>query len=342
MTSAETKRAAQRIGHHVLPLARSHRQQPCDLCGGTEFEIVAEHDRRGAPLTTVICNQCGLLSHEQIPTEQELAEYYAHEYRQAYHGEYIPSAYRVLREWNRGRELVRLLHPYLHRADHIVEIGCGMGCTVKNFARAGFKAYGIEPGEGFRNFAVRKLHADVRPGMLHDLPATPMADVILLVHVLEHLPDPTRSLRHVHAMLKQDGRLYLEVPNAGLPHSAPGKMFHFAHIYNFTRDTLEAMAKKVGFTVQARLGSKRDRNLRLLLRRSDTAAWHWAPDSYQHTLDALTRYSTVTYHLRWHYLHERVATILRHASNRVLARRRLQRLLAEEGVGHSPNSLPRR
>ena len=58
--------------HNLRPyLGRS----PCDLCGGQTFELIAERDRRGNALQTVICRVCGLLSHAQLPTEEELADY---------------------------------------------------------------------------------------------------------------------------------------------------------------------------------------------------------------------------------------------------------------------------
>lgn len=308
-------------------LTESKRNAPCDLCGETHFQIVSKHDRRGADLVTVVCKNCGLLSHERIPTDEELQQYYARQYRAAYHGEYSPSAYRVLREWARGRSLVRLLSPHLQPADEITEIGCGIGCTVKNLECAGFRASGIEPGEGFRRFAVERLRADVRAGMLQSLPAEPIADVILLVHVLEHLRDPTASLQHIHALLAKGGRLYIEVPNAGVPHSAPGKMFHVAHIHNFTRPTLAALARKTGFETTAWLDRPDDRNLRLFLTRADKVDWHVESGSYQATLDALSRYTVLGYHLRWRYLRERAGIILHHTGNRILAQRRLQLLL---------------
>ncbi len=310
-------------------LPKSRRDEPCDLCHGTQFQIVSERDRHGDRLVTVICTHCGLLCHEQVPSDDELEQYYARQYRAAYQGEYTPSAYRVLREWSRGRALVGLLRPYLQPRDDIVEIGCGIGCTVKNFECAGFYATGIEPGAGFRRFAVSQLHADVRPGMLKDVPVEPCVDMVLLVHVLEHLRQPTEALRHIHAMLTGGGRLYVEVPNAGAPHSAPGKMFHFAHIYNFTRDTLEAIAEKAGFSVLAWLGPAEDRNLRLLLERGDAVAWQAPRAGYRHALEALHRYSVLSYHLRWRYVRQRIETVARHTGNRVLARRRLRTLLAQ-------------
>ncbi len=210
-----------------------------------------------------------------------MAEYYRRQYRFDYHGEFTPSPHRVVREWNRGAELLRLLGPYLQHSDRIVEIGSGIGCTVGNFRCAGYAASGVEPGEGFRRFATERLGVPVRSGVLADLAWQPLAEVVLLVHVLEHLRSPRESLRHIRALLPAHGRCYIEVPNAGAPHAAPGKMFHFAHIYNFTRDTLSMLAGQAGFRVHRWLSGPQDKNLCLLLECSERAAWRVIPGSYQ-------------------------------------------------------------
>ena len=144
----------------MLPTPRPiSRRCPCDLCGDEQFQLVADRDRRGRPLATVVCLRCGLLAHAEVPGEGALQEYYERQYRAEYQGEYLPAPHRVIREWNRGRDLVRLLRPHLERHDHIMEIGCGIGCTVKQLELAGYESSGLEPGEGFRRFASDQLGA---------------------------------------------------------------------------------------------------------------------------------------------------------------------------------------
>ena len=68
------------------------------------------------------------------------------------------------------------------------------------------------------------MGVQVRAGMLADLPRRPIADLILLVHVLEHLPSPRGASMWERRWA--GGRCYIEVPNAGAPYAAPSKMFH--------------------------------------------------------------------------------------------------------------------
>jgi 2-polyprenyl-3-methyl-5-hydroxy-6-metoxy-1,4-benzoquinol methylase len=304
-------------------------RRTCDLCSGTEFTPIAQRDRRGRPLATVVCNTCGLVSHALIPTDQELAAYYAFEYRRDYHGEYMPSAYRVVREWKRGRGLLQLMRDDLRPGDKVIEIGSGIGCTVMNFALAGFDACGVEPGEGFCRFSREKLHANVKLGTLEDLPSDEHYDFVLLVHVLEHLPRPTEALKRIHDLLRPGGRLYVEVPNFAAPHAAPGKQFHQAHIYNFTPSTLRMLGAKAGLRVERAYTAPFDKNISLLFSRSVPAEFQIEGMSYTHTMAALRRYSTLSYHLRPMYLLERVATFARLYSDRCFAQRRLEKILSQ-------------
>ena len=285
-------------------------------------------DRKRRELITVVCSQCGLVSHEYIPSDGELAEYYLTQYRQEYHREYTPSAYRVCREWHRGGQLVSMLKPFLESRDRVLEIGCGIGCTVKQFELAGFASTGIEPGDGFCRFSRETLRPQIRQASLGDLDRSPEAELVILVHVLEHLNDPLHSLTHIRDLLSDRGQLYVEVPNFGLPHVAPGKLFHFAHIYNFTATTLIMLGKASGFQVERQLSTQDDRNLKILFRKAETKEWEMDPDSFRKSIEAFTRYNIWSYHARWSYLSDRVKTIWRHRKERWQADRRLAELEA--------------
>ncbi len=317
---------------HRFPLERSARQQPCDLCDGTEFDVIDRYDRRQQPLKTVICRQCGLVSHEQIPDDQALDRYYQVEYRQDYHGEVTPAPHRVVRAWEGGQWLYKKLKPYVPAGGRVFEIGAGIGCTVKVFELAGFQAAGIEPGIGFHRFAQHQLRARIEHRNLYDLPARPSHDFILLVHVIEHFNSPRRALQHIRTLLSDGGQLYVECPNLGAPHAAPGKQFHFAHIYNFTPDTLEMLAHRCGFEVAARLSAGCDRALRVILRRSTSSTLRIIPDSYQRTLEALGRYTRVGYHLRPAYIADRLHRDSRFVSHHFRAEHRLRRIMQQCAV----------
>jgi SAM-dependent methyltransferase len=252
----------------------------------------------------------------------------------------------VVRAWQTGRRIFQRLEDHLRPGDRVFEVGAGIGCTVKAFELAGFDASGIEPGECFQVFSHDQLRCRVSALRLEDMPPTPAFDLVLLVHVLEHLNSPTKAFRRIRQILKPGGRLYVECPNLAAPHAAPGKLFHFAHIFTFTPSTLVMLGQACGFRVQCRMSHDRDRNLMFLFARSDEAEMEIGsepseehrgqgpvsavpvdPASYCMTTESLRRYTTLTYHLRWSYLAHRAGTLARHASQHVLARRRMRRIV---------------
>jgi SAM-dependent methyltransferase len=306
------------------PLSRG---QPCELCGSDSFQIIARRDRRGKPLETAVCRTCGLISHLHIPGDRELADYYAREYRRDYHGEIAPSAHRVVRAWNVGRRLFKRLNPFLRPDDDVFEVGAGVGCTVKVFELAGYRASGIEPSEGFQRFSAEQLRARVRPMSLSDLPPTPICDFALLVHVIEHLNHPLRSLAQIRRLLRPGGRLYVECPNVAAPHAAPAKLFHFAHIYNFTPQTLLATARRVGFELLERLTRPRDLNLSMVFTTAESREVRFEPDACERTLAAVRRYGIVSYHLRPTYLLGRLRRAASTYGDYALAGWRMRRIV---------------
>lgn len=299
----------------------------CDLCDHEEFEEMSRRDRLGKPLSTVVCKHCGLVSHARIPTCEELCEYYTNEYRREYHGEYRPAAHRVVREWNRGQRLVEQLRSKIPAGQRVFEVGSGIGCTVMNFALAGYDASGVEPGEGFRKFSTDTLHANVIAGFLNQVPARQQFDAVLLVHVLEHLPSPTQALTQIRGLLREGGKLYIEVPNFACPHAAPGKQFHFAHIYNYTPATLRMCAAKTGFKINHVYSDPFDRNTCFLLEACQDAKLRIEPQSYAQSLAAQRRYSTLTYHLRWEYLHCTTTKLWNHWCDHWQAQRKMNEIV---------------
>ncbi|HEY1602165.1 MAG TPA: class I SAM-dependent methyltransferase [Pirellulales bacterium] len=308
---------------------RAPAPHDCDLCGGADFAAVAHSDRRGDPLETVVCTRCGLVSHALIPTEDELTNFYAREYRRAYHGEVAPSARRVMRAWQKGELILRRLSPFMRRSDRVLEIGSGIGCTVRRFQLAGYDAQGIEPNDGFREYGVNTFHARVRPGGLLDIPAEPLYDVVLLVHVIEHLGTPRRAFERIRRMLRPGGRLYVECPNLGAPFALGDKLFHFGHVHNFTPATLRMLARRSGFEVVTQFATPEDPNLRLLLVKMDERDETLDSDSYDQTIAALARYNMVTYHLRRSYLRMRLGMVARAITEALLAPAYVRRVTAQ-------------
>jgi SAM-dependent methyltransferase len=315
-------------------VAKLPPKKRCDLCDGIHFHLISRFDRKGKPLDTGTCSRCGLVAHWNIPSDAALNDFYATRYRDEYHGEHTPSARRVMRAWRNGERIYRQLAPLLNRRDAVFEIGAGIGCTVKCFERQGHFAAGIEPNQGFQQFSRDQLHAQVSGAYLFDLPPQPSHDVILLIHVIEHFRSPRAALDHIHRIAKPGGRLYVECPNLGAPFTTRPKLFHYAHIHNFTPTTLRMMARRCGFEMEQEFSKPHDPNLQMLFRRVEQGHLEIDADSCRQTLSAITRYGTLAYHLRWNYLAPRVAKLSSYLAERLFARRYVERRLRDCATGY--------
>jgi 2-polyprenyl-3-methyl-5-hydroxy-6-metoxy-1,4-benzoquinol methylase len=303
----------------------------CCLCGAEDFETVALRDRLGGPLRTVICRGCGLVSHAEIPTAEALSRYYQANYRQEYHGQSQPSDYRLVREWERGRRLAQHLAPYLKPRSSVFEIGAGLGCNLKHFQLMGHTAAGIEPGRSFCEYSQLYLRVDLRCQRWEELAQRDDGaehDLVLLVHVLEHFRDPLDALAQCRRLLRPNGLLFIEVPNLAAPHASPDRLFHTAHIYNFTPITLERVCRAAGFDVVMRTTSPGSRNLGYLAQRLESPTWTGPFDGgYEEALRAIRRFTPFGYYARPDYLWHRARTVAHRLRGRFTAKRHAMQIL---------------
>lgn len=281
----------------------------CDLCGSIDFEIVSQRDRRGQPLLTGVCIRCGLVRHLDPPSEAQLSRYYAEEYRHDYHGEHTPSPRRVLRAWRVGQETQQRLNRWLRPGMRTCDIGAGMGCTVRSMQLAGCDACGLEPNEGFERYGREVIGAALQRGNLFAWQPPARFELVTLMHVIEHFLSPRAALEQIARLLTDDGLLYVECPNLAAPFAPPAKMFHFAHVHNFTPATLTMLAARCGLRVEHAFTGRDNPEIKLLLRRTRLANGAIDPASYAGTMHALRRYNAVSYHLRADYLKRRIVKV---------------------------------
>lgn len=84
------------------------RDCPC-LCGNPHGFPVAETDRYGLPLQSVLCSECGLLRINPRPDQEALKEFYLKDYRDMYMNTVEVDDAHFLNMVARGRSLSPLL-----------------------------------------------------------------------------------------------------------------------------------------------------------------------------------------------------------------------------------------
>jgi SAM-dependent methyltransferase len=210
--------------------------------------VIGERDRDGHPLRTTICRRCGLVWSNPRPGEEQVRRYYSTEYRMDYKGRATPSLRHIARSGRGALNRYRALAPYIKRGHRILDAGAGGGEVVYVLRTLGFDAAGLEPDERYARHAREDLAVPVTTGFIQDATFSPGSfDVVTMYHALEHVEDPTMILSRLRRWMTDRGVLLIEVPNVEAVCVAPGHRFHFAHFYNFNRETLEALGRKAGF-----------------------------------------------------------------------------------------------
>jgi ubiquinone/menaquinone biosynthesis C-methylase UbiE len=99
-----------------------------------------------------------------------------------------------------------------------LDIGAGLGKQMIALSKAGFDAYGFEPSKPFYERAISKMNISkdkLKFGMLEELEYPEnYFDFISFGAVLEHLYDPSESIKKSMKWLKPNGIIHIEVPSS--------------------------------------------------------------------------------------------------------------------------------
>lgn len=221
---------------------------PCLLCAAAGRRVIATRGRGFAPLTTVVCDGCGLVSHHPLPSAAELAAFYATRYRVDYKGGWAPRPKHALRALDGAIARARRLLAWTAPGARVVDFGASSGEFVLAMRSAGCEARGVEPNRGYADFARATYGIPIDDGGIDDAAFAPASiDMASMNHVLEHMADPRAALRRIGAWLKPEGLLFVEVPNLAGMRKQSKDAFHYAHVWNFTPETLLLMAWQEGF-----------------------------------------------------------------------------------------------
>lgn len=259
--------------------------------------------------------------HLPMPSEQDLRDYYANDYRNDYHGERKPSKRRIMRAWNNGERIYQQIHGFLPKHARTFEVGAGIGCTVKVFEQHGFNASGTEPNKDFNSYTRQVLHAQVQNTNLFDLKLSHTQDAVMLIHVIEHFSAPTNALRHIRQLLQDHGMLYIECPNLSAPFATFSRLFHYAHTYNFTHHTLIKLAEACGFQVVQVFSDEQNPDIQILFKKTVIPKdMTWDTQEASRIEQAIHRYNALSYHLRPCYIRRRILKLLSYVSEWMEAR----------------------
>ena len=240
---------------------------PCPACGNQEGRVLLTSTDRLYAMTTdvfrvVECASCKLIRLDPQPAPSELHRYYPASYWYSADG---GSAGRLEQVYRRFvlRDHLRFTERALRESGEqgvVLDVGCGGGLFLQMLEERG-AAGASRPiaGLDFSLDAARSAwkHAAV-PTVCASLSHAPFAAescaAITMFHVLEHLYDPTAYLEAAHRLLRPEGRLIVQVPNAACwQFLLLGARWNGVdvprHLINFRARDLDALLNDCGFEV---------------------------------------------------------------------------------------------
>ena len=95
----------------------------------------------------------------------------------------------------------------------VLELGCSHGSFIALLRQAGYDAVGVEMSPWVVEFGQKTFGVAISLGPVEALNLVHGSlDVIVLMDVLEHLPDPVATMAHCLQLLKPDGILLIQTP----------------------------------------------------------------------------------------------------------------------------------
>lgn len=151
---------------------------------------------------------------------------------------------------------LRIIMKYRLPPAKVLELGSAHGAFVALLQKAGYDAIGLEIDPWIVNYAGQTFGIHMLAGPIEEQDIIPASlDIIVLMDVLEHLPEPQRTLEHCLQILKPEGMIVIQTPmfpqlktyhdlvNEG--HAFLRMLLPKEHIHLFSRKAVEELARRL-------------------------------------------------------------------------------------------------
>jgi 2-polyprenyl-3-methyl-5-hydroxy-6-metoxy-1,4-benzoquinol methylase len=232
----------------------------CNLCDGDDYRVLFPAGKAQSN-QIVQCRRCGLMYANPRAVELDFVKAartdpgYLSEMLQRTYDPRMEKERRQVRDYVDTRSFLSGLFP---ARGALLEVGSGLGFLLHFFEQDGWITTGVDPDPLYCLHARQMLGLDVVADTLSNLQcAADTYEVALMMHVVEHVPDPYRTLSDVYRLLRPGGVLVVETPRYDtwsfklLGHRERSILCE-GHVYFFTTRTLEHLAQKVGYSVVRR------------------------------------------------------------------------------------------
>lgn len=232
-------------------------KRKCPSCGNLNHQLLFDFQINNFDKYQLLkdiritrCKKCGFILND-IVNEIQLNQFYTQE-SQYHSGNSFGTGGVNNADKQRYDLYENLLSKYINKNSYIYDIGCAKGGLIQHFNSLGYmNTAGIEINKELVNIA-KSLGLNVQEGNATDIPlSNNEADVLIFSHVFEHLLEFEKTVTSICRVLKNEGLLFVEVPNANEYFKYPVFDFFWLgireHINHFSKNTLNGILAKYGF-----------------------------------------------------------------------------------------------
>ena len=229
----------------------------CKICGCSKknvlFELCSSYKLMGkhfpdSPSTVVECPNCGFVYVDTKASQDDFNTYYTSPvsnpfgYYELYGKEHTEAYF---------QDILNKFKDYIDFDSMILDHAGGSGDFVKFLLSKGYKnAKQLEISSKCAEIAKTKnVETILSDGCKENSELNNKFDLITMIHSLEHFKDIDKAINSAKKMLKSNGLLYIEVPDAqkySNTNSVPYTMFTYEHLYHFTKDTMANISGTYG------------------------------------------------------------------------------------------------
>lgn len=184
----------------------------------------------------VSCIYCGFVYVQNAPSQKYYDEYYKTQ------SKYEGTRQHEMHDIFTFNNFKHILKEYISKEGSILEVGCSTGKLLHFIKQNDYKnILEVEPAPECKTIAKDKYNITVETATFNNFKTKDKYDLIIFSAVLEHLVDIRNTVIKAYSLLKDNGMIYICVPDAGQffkKFNEPFGEFSTEHINFFTKLSL--------------------------------------------------------------------------------------------------------
>jgi 2-polyprenyl-3-methyl-5-hydroxy-6-metoxy-1,4-benzoquinol methylase len=165
--------------------------------------------------------KCNICNHYRALHNIDTQKFYSKNYSIISHGKNIETKFKKILSlknksdnYFRVKRFLEFFKNSINVKIKLLDIGSGLSVFLYTLSKkVRWDIQGIEPDLNFVNFAKKKLKLNVTRSTLEKIKSKNKYDIISLNKVIEHVKNPSLFLKKTNRMLKDNGYVYIEVPD---------------------------------------------------------------------------------------------------------------------------------